>query len=122
MGGGVFILDERSPVNAFPYYQPYQPAYAQPFKPPQTVQGRIVASEGEISPGEVTMGELPCYFPQSDGSCVIAKSWNADGTIKTVRYVPDGDDGDGYAAIMEKLDSIERAVKPKRRKADEDGQ
>ena len=27
-------------------------------------------------------------FPLKDYSCIIAKQWNSDGTIKTLRFVP----------------------------------
>ena len=29
------------------------------------------------------------WFPMADGSAVIGKRWNSDGTIQTVRYAPE---------------------------------
>lgn len=102
-------------MNNMPYYgQAFSPM--QPYRPVQMVQGRIVAGEGEIAPNEVAMGELPCYFPQSDGSCVIAKSWNADGTIKTVRYIPEADRPDELGGIVARLEAVEKALKAKRQR------
>lgn len=98
-----------------PYYgQAFPPV--QPYRPVQVVQGRIVTGEGDIAPNEVAMGELPCYFPQSDGSCVIAKSWNADGTIKTTRYVPEAEEPDVTQDIIARIEALEKALKQKKQR------
>ena len=35
------------------------------------------------------MNGTPCFFPMSDGSAVLMKVWNPDGTIGTVRFLPE---------------------------------
>ena len=84
-----------------PQYGPYQNMYAWPTQPvqeqmpvygyrtqntaiqkPPAMSGRVVSQEAEITPQEV-------WFPTADGSAVIGKRWNSDGTIQTVRYTPE---------------------------------
>lgn len=63
----------------------------QPIPAQQTVIpifGRVVQSESEITPNEVSMDGNISLFPLKDYSCIIAKQWNSDGTIKTLRFVP----------------------------------
>ena len=51
--------------------------------------GRVVQNEQEITPQEVAMDGSISLFPLGDYSCIIAKQWNSDGTIKTLRFVPE---------------------------------
>lgn len=90
-------------VNPFMYNSPsYNPTnlpqvpmYAsQPYKPSlpggqsNTLTGRIIQSENDITPNEVAMDGSISLFPLGDYSAIIAKQWNANGTISTVKYVP----------------------------------
>lgn len=73
------------------YNQPPQTWMPQQQTQPQqrVSQGpRVVGSESEITPQEVPMDGTTAYFPLADGSAVIGKAWAPDGTIKTVRFVP----------------------------------
>ena len=95
-----------------PYQQPqygqYQNMYAWPGQPMQeqmpvygyrtpntaiqktpAMSGRVVSQEAEITPQEVPMDGSFSWFPMADGSAVIGKRWNSDGTIQTVRYEPE---------------------------------
>lgn len=55
----------------------------------QMLPGRVVANIDEITPQEVMMDGSVSIFPQSDFSCIYAKQWAKDGTIQTIRYVPE---------------------------------
>lgn len=55
----------------------------------QRVPGKMIQSPNDIMPGDVPMNGTPCFFPMADGSAVFAKAWNADGTITTMRFVPE---------------------------------
>lgn len=82
-------------VPPAPQFQPQQPpigTYAPQtpntgFQKPSGVPGRVVGQEGEITAQEVPMDGSMSFFPLSDGSAIVGKRWNADGTIQTVRYV-----------------------------------
>lgn len=93
------------PNGANQSFNPYQPAYPtylpymqqsqirqpQPIPTQQIVNlaGRVVQNEQEITPQEVAMDGSISLFPLGDYSCIIAKQWNSDGTIKTLRFVPE---------------------------------
>lgn len=89
-------------------YMPYQGTYTYPTQPvqeqmpvygyrtqntaiqkPPSMSGRVVSQEAEITPQEVPMDGSFSWFPMADGSAVIGKRWNSDGTIQTVRYAPE---------------------------------
>jgi len=56
---------------------------------PAMIPGRQVASADEIMPQEVPMDGSVSLFLQNDYSCIYAKQWTKDGTIQTVRYIPE---------------------------------
>ncbi len=49
-------------------------------KPP-AMSGRVVSQEADITPQEVPMDGSFSWFPMADGSAVIGKRWNSDGTM-----------------------------------------
>lgn len=55
---------------------------------PKVLPGHMVERLEDITVGDVPIDGSLGLFPQKDGSCIYAKSWNADGTIKTMRFVP----------------------------------
>lgn len=81
-----------------PYFQ--QPRMQQPqIEPLQTtnqfqqqlqsgINGRVVQSVEMITANDVPMDGSAAFFPMQDMSAILAKSWNADGTIKTVIFKP----------------------------------
>lgn len=60
----------------------------QPYQPRSGVPGRMVSSVDEITPNEVPMDGSVALFPLTDGSAILARSWNRDGTISTIMYAP----------------------------------
>lgn len=97
-------------------------AQAKPQTPPsKPLTGRVVNDHSEITPNEVVMDGSVSLFPQSDYSCIFAKQWGPDGTIQTVRYIPEVvepesvEDAQGNSVnlinIMERLDDIETLLK-----------
>lgn len=74
------------PVNTFqPVQQQQQAQQVQPV----SVPGRIVRSIDDVTPQEVPMDGSTSVFPLQDGSAIYAKSWSQDGTIRTVKFVPE---------------------------------
>lgn len=116
----------------YPNYQPITPgnlyngAFYQPpipqtpvYQGPQFTQirplsGRQVKSQSEIMPNEVSMDGSISLFPMSDYSAIYAKQWNSDGTINTVKFVPESTETtekiDPMAQITERLDRIEKML------------
>lgn len=52
------------------------------------IRGRVISDISQITPNEVPMDGSVSLFPSQDYSCVYAKQWATDGTIKTMKYVP----------------------------------
>ena len=55
----------------------------------QSIFGHVVSNESEIKPNEVPMDGSIALFPLSDFTSIIAKQWSQDGTIKTLKFIPD---------------------------------
>lgn len=54
----------------------------------QGINGKMIAELNQITANDVPMDGSVAFFPKQDLSEVYAKSWNADGTIRTVTYKP----------------------------------
>ena len=52
------------------------------------INGRIVQSVENINANEVPMDGSVAFFPKQDLTEIYAKSWNADGTIRTLTFKP----------------------------------
>lgn len=55
---------------------------------PRGINGKVVQSVEMITANDVPMDGSAAFFPMQDMSAILAKSWNADGTIKTVIFKP----------------------------------
>lgn len=85
------------PTGYYPQYQPQQTylpstqpnlANIAPNRPTPSLSGRVVNAETEITPNEVAMDGSVSVFPLADFSAIVAKQWNANGTISTIKYIP----------------------------------
>ena len=105
-----------------PNYQQYYSQYAQqnrmpeqqnfnqnigiqavPYQQNQGIAGKMIADLNQITANDVPMDGSVAFFPKQDLSEVYAKSWNADGTIRTVTYKPVLDGEPKTSAEPEKL-------------------
>lgn len=106
----------------YPPYQPQfgiqpqyptmqQPLIAQPQVAPRSgISGRIVDNIEDVTANEVPLDGSVALFPSSNGSQIFAKAWNGNGTISTVRYVPDVDeqkDAQPTFTITDIMDSLD---------------
>ena len=57
-------------------------------EPKQGISGRVVQAVETINPNEVPMDGSVAFFPKQDLTEIYAKSWNADGTIRTLTFKP----------------------------------
>lgn len=101
------------PNNQVPNYQPmygqqfqnYQPTYQQQnlagtqmslpnvqqqqFQQiPTGINGKVVPSVENITANDVPMDGSIAFFPRQDMTEIYAKSWNSDGTIRTIVFKP----------------------------------
>ncbi len=71
-----------------PMYQPaYQPQQYQPITF-QGIQGRIVDNIDVVKATEISLDGSVSYFPIADGSAIVTKQLQTDGTSKLVVYKP----------------------------------
>lgn len=103
-------------MNYNPYqqnsYNPTYPVYPTPSFPqriqpePQGIIGKMVQSADMITANDVPMSTIS-FFPRQDLEEIYVKSWDANGTIKTIVYKPCLDDLNSnavnYSDELEKL-------------------
>lgn len=74
----------NSGANGFQTAVPLQQMQA-----PTQQRFKIVNRLEDIMPNDVPMDGTKGIFPLSDDSAIYVKSWNTDGTIKTIKYLPE---------------------------------
>lgn len=84
-------------------YQQNMPNTYQQNQIVQGINGKIIAEMSQITANDVPMDGSVAFFPKQDLSEVYAKSWNADGTIRTVTYKPVLDNESKTAPGPEKI-------------------
>ena len=128
----------NGPTYGYNPYQTYLPQVPQttPWQGPQTytqpqttqvplqsiqtqanpqLLGRAVTANDQIPVSEVPQNGTPAYFPMQDGSSILVKSWQPDGTIRTIRYIPEvqqpvQQEPSGQDEILKRLDSMEQTL------------
>ncbi len=112
------------PTSYYPQYQPqqtYLPSNTQPnlasmSQRRSSLSGRIVNSETDVMPNDVIMDGSISLFPLSDYSAIIAKQWNANGTISTIKYIPitdsseESDTNELAKMINQRFDDLEKKI------------
>lgn len=78
-------MQQNAQIPQYGYQPQYQPQYQQTVP---ALNGRFVGNVDEISANDVSMSGDTSFFPLRDSSAILAKSWSADGTIKTTIYKP----------------------------------
>lgn len=92
--------------------QTYQNPYIQQPSRFQSIPGRLVNNLDEITPQEVPMDGSVSLFPQNDYSCIYAKTWTKEGTIATMKFVPEQpQNAESQKSPLEmRLDSIDQRL------------
>ena len=97
-----YIQSQNPYMDRMNFLQNYQQNLQQPLVPtsmsganqqamPQQIvgiNGRIVQAVENINANEVPMDGSVAFFPKQDLTEIYAKSWNADGTIRTLTFKP----------------------------------
>lgn len=79
---------------------------------PAMIPGRPVNNADEITPQEVPMDGSVSLFPQNDYSCIYAKTWTKEGTIATMKFIPEQpQNAESQKSPLEmRLDSIDQRL------------
>lgn len=120
---GTYTYPTQSMQQQMPAYGSQTPNTG--ISKPSAMSGRVVSQEAEITPQEVPMDGSFSWFPMADGSAVIGKRWNSDGTIQTVRYAPEAPEPQQpvdvvptyVSDISSRLDRIEGILTQRARRA-----
>lgn len=91
---GPYNLQGYQPAFGYNPQQTYMPQTPQPApsQEPMAIPhliGRSISANDQIPPKEIPSDGSPAYFPMQDGSAILVKVWTGNGTIQTVRYVPE---------------------------------
>lgn len=104
--------------------QTYMPQTPQPVpsQEPMAIPhliGRSISANDQIPPKEIPSDGSPAYFPMQDGSAILVKVWTGNGTIQTVRYIPEQvqqaspqtpTDTSSNEEILKRLESLENKI------------
>ena len=97
-----YMQSQNPYMDRMNFLQNYQQNLQQPLVPtsmsganqqamPQQIvgiNGRMVQAVETINPNEVPMDGSVAFFPKQDLTEIYAKSWNTDGTIRTLTFKP----------------------------------
>ena len=91
---GPYNMQGYQPTFGYNPQQTYMPQTPQPSpsQEPMAIPhliGRSISANDQIPPKEIPSDGSPAYFPMQDGSAILVKVWTGNGTIQTVRYVPE---------------------------------
>lgn len=78
----------QQPRMQQPQIEQVQPVNQLQQQMPCGVNGRVVQSVEMITANDVPMDGSAAFFPKQDLSEIYVKSWNSDGTIRTLTYRP----------------------------------
>lgn len=109
-GGGYMTNTSGNIQQQTPGYSGFN-NFQRPVIPP-TIPGRLVVNADEITPQEVPMDGSVSLFPQNDYSCIYAKTWTKEGTIATMKFIPEQpQNAESQKSPLEmRLDSIDQRL------------
>lgn len=113
----------QQPMNQAMYNMPQN--YQQPqYNNARMVRGRVVDNINEVMANEVSLDGSVSVFPVADLSCIYAKVWTGDGSIKTFKFVPELAETPAQkekenvpALINERFDRLEKLIASKNQNA-----
>lgn len=77
----------------------------------QSIPGRLVNNLDEITPQEVPMDGSVSLFPTNDFSAIYAKTWTKDGTIATMKFIPEKQEPAPTSNFLaEKINKIDKRI------------
>lgn len=94
----------RDPCTMLPMYGQYaqRPAAQQPLG----LNGMMVQSVDSITADAVPMDGSAAFFPKQDLSEIYVKSWNPDGTIKTLTFRPVENPTSSINSVEEQINTL----------------
>ena len=95
-------------------YSPFAPTTYQGVQRPQAssfIPGRTINTPDDIMPQEVPMDGSVSLFPTNDFSAIYAKTWTKDGTIATMKFIPEKQETAPTPNLLEeKINKIDKRI------------
>nr|DAZ04698.1 MAG TPA: hypothetical protein [Caudoviricetes sp.] len=118
---GPYNLQGYQPAFGYNPQQTYMPQTPQPApsQEPMAIPhliGRPISANDQVPPKEIPSDGSPAYFPMQDGSAILVKVWTGNGTIQTVRYIPEQvqqpsqPEEHSNEEILKRLESLENKI------------
>lgn len=84
---------------------------------PSYLFGKIVNDPDKIAPNEVPMNGSPGFFPMPDYSAIYVKAWQSNGSIGTIKFIPEVQNEENttqensmLTEVLERLERIENTL------------
>lgn len=85
---------------------------------PSYLFGKVVTDPDRIAPNEVPMNGSPGFFPMPDYSAIYLKAWQPNGTIGTIKFIPEVKNEENTTTtespilkeVIERLERIENTL------------
>lgn len=84
---------------------------------PSYLFGKIVNDPDKIAPNEVPMNGSPGFFPMPDYSAIYVKAWQSNGSIGTIKFIPEVQNEESttqensmLTEVLERLERIENTL------------
>ena len=116
-----FILKgERNMYNYYSNQYPgYTPYYTRPYQPIQSLPGKVIDNLEAVKAVDVLLDGTIGYYPLADGSAIVSKQLQQDGTSRIVIYKPGEQEKQAKYATESDLEDIKKEIEELKRKVGE---
>ena len=96
--------------NQYPGYTPYYARPYQPSQPMQSLPGKVIDNLEAVKAVDVLLDGTIGYYPLADGSAIVSKQLQQDGTSRIVIYKPGEQEKQAKYATESDLDDIKKEI------------
>lgn len=102
------VIPKQQPMEQqYPQYNQPQPAYKQPVG----LQGKSVDSIDVVKAMDIPLDGTISYFPLTDGTAIVTKQLQQDGSSKTIVYKPIEQDTEDKAPKYITVEELDESMK-----------
>ena len=102
------VIPKQQPMEQqYPQYNQPQPVYKQPVG----LQGKSVDSIDVVKAMDIPLDGTISYFPLTDGTAIVTKQLQQDGSSKTIVYKPIEQDAEDKAPKYITIEELDESMK-----------
>jgi len=105
--------------NQYPGYTPYYTRPFQPNQPMQSLPGKVIDNLEAVKAVDVLLDGTIGYYPLADGSAIVSKQLQQDGTSRIVIYKPGEQEKQTKYVTENDLEGIKKEIEELKRKVGE---